>query len=123
MHGKQPWHDSKERFGVVDCGTFFTPGDSPELMVIFHESRRFELTVEAQHGTWTARFYEWVPGRLQPTLHLLRSFATRDDAIEAMRRKWHVLWPQAEPLIWRDPAVRERRPPARKRPRPTPRET
>ena len=92
-------------------------------MVIFQDSRRFELTVEAQPEAWTARLYEWVPGRLQPTLHVLRSFTTREAAIEALSRKWRVLFPEAEPLVWRDPAVRDARPPPRKRSRPMPRQT
>ncbi len=89
-------------------------------MVIFQDSHRFELTVEAGDGDWVARLYEWVPGRLQSTVHLLRSFEARADAIEALGRKWQILFPQAEPLDWREAVIQSSPPPSRSRRRPTP---
>ena len=74
-------------------------------MVIFQNTHRFELTVEANDDEWVARLQEWVPGRLPLTCHLLRRFDTRAEAIEALRRKWRILCPEAEPLEWRDPVV------------------
>ena len=88
-------------------------------MIIFHDTHRFELTVEPHDDdTWTARLQEWVPGRLRPTPHLLRSFDTRQDAIDALLRKWRVLFPDHELLTWREPVVKSSRPPARRRRRP-----
>lgn len=72
-------------------------------MVIVKDTHRFEATVEALYGEWMARLQECVPGRLCPTLHLLRTFATRQEAIAAVLRKWHVLFPDEAPLVWRDP--------------------
>ena len=72
-------------------------------MVIFCEARRFELTIEGHGEAWVARLYEFVPGRLFPTLHVMRTFDTRPQAIEALRRKWHVLFPEEAPLVWREP--------------------
>jgi hypothetical protein len=72
-------------------------------MVIFHDLQRFELTVDAHDDEWVARLVEWVPGRLLPTQHLLRAFDTRQEAITALVRKWRVLFPDAAPLIWREP--------------------
>ncbi len=90
-------------------------------MVIFHDDRRFELTAEAHYDTWVARLWEWVPGRLWPNLHLLRAFATRQEAIDALRRKWRVLFPDAEPLEWREATIRQA-PAQPKRRRPGPRQ-
>jgi hypothetical protein len=85
-------------------------------MVIFHEARRFELTVEKHGEEWVARLYECVPGRLFPTLHMLRAFATRPQAIEALRRKWRVLFPEEAPLVWREPpTLRPQQTPRRRR--------
>ena len=86
------------------------------MMVIFQDARRYELTVEAHYGTWVARLQGWVPGRLWPTLYLLRDFSTRQEAIDALIRKWHTLFPEAEPLIWREPS----RPPMPPRRQPPP---
>jgi hypothetical protein len=86
-------------------------------MVIFHEARRFELTVEKHDEEWVARLHECVPGRLLPTLHVLRAFETRLQAIEALRRKWHVLFPEEVPLVWREPpTLRPQQTPRRRRP-------
>lgn len=86
-------------------------------MVIFHEARRFELTVEKHDEEWVARLYEFVPGRLLSTLHLIRAFETRPQAIEALRRKWHVLFPEEAPLVWREPpTLRLQQTPRRRRP-------
>ena len=87
-------------------------------MVVFHESRRFELTVTAHYEEWVARLLECVPGRLLPTQHLLRAFDTRQEAINALLRKWRVLFPDAEPLLWREPPVVQPQRVSRKRQRP-----
>lgn len=88
-------------------------------MVIFHDSRRFEFTVDAHYDEWIARLLEFVPGRLLPTQHLLRSFAARQEAIEALVRKWHVMFPAEEALVWREPMVVQLQRPAKKRRRPS----
>ena len=71
-------------------------------MVIFKDTCRFELTVDEYYGEWLARLQEVVPGRPCVTLHLLRTFGSRQAAIDALVRKWHVLFPD-EALVWRDP--------------------
>jgi hypothetical protein len=88
-------------------------------MVIFQDDRRFELTVEARDDTWCATFLGFVPGRFVATLYLHGIFATRQDAIDALVRKWGLLFPEASPLVWHDPPI----PPLSSRPsRPRPRE-
>ncbi len=83
-------------------------------MVIFKGPRRFEITVEAYFGAWQATLREFVPGRLYPTQHLLRAFDTRQAAIEALRQKWQILFPDDAPLMWRaPPQVSLRRQPQR----------
>ena len=53
-------------------------------MIIFRDTRRFELTLEDHDGTWVAKLQAFVPGRLYPTSYLLRQFATRQEAIDAL---------------------------------------
>jgi hypothetical protein len=72
-------------------------------MVVFKDLHRFELTVHEHYGEWVAKLQEFVPGRLYPTQHLLRGFDTREAAIAALQRKWHVLFPDEAPLVWREP--------------------
>jgi hypothetical protein len=74
-------------------------------MVIFQGTHRFELTVEEDEGVWTAQLKEFVPDRLMPTLHLLRTFGTRQEAIEALTRRWRILFPDDAPLVWREPTI------------------
>jgi hypothetical protein len=88
-------------------------------MIIFHETHRFELTVEPHYDAWVARLQEWAPGRLRPTPHLLRNFNTRQDAVDALLRKWRVLFPDEEPLTWREPVVTSNRPPSHRRRHPS----
>ncbi len=76
-------------------------------MVVLHDSRRFELTVVAEDEVWVARLNEWVPGRLWPTKHVLRAFESHDDAIDALARKWRILFPDGPALEWREPTVRQ----------------
>jgi hypothetical protein len=79
-------------------------------MVIFKGKNRFEITVHAHYGKWMATLREFVPGRPYPTQHLLRTFDTRHAAINALVRKWRVLFPHEAPLAWREsPPVRLRR--------------
>ena len=81
-------------------------------MVVFLDAQRFELTVEVHYDEWVARLQEFTPGRLVPILHLLRAFDTRQAAIEALTRKWHLLFPEAESFVWhKPPAMRPQRPP------------
>ena len=72
-------------------------------MIIFRDTRRFELTLEDHNGTWVAKLQAFVPGRLYPTSYLLQQFATRQDAIDALVRKWHILFPDEGALVWHDP--------------------
>lgn len=72
-------------------------------MVLFKDRRRFELTVDEFEGEWRAALREFVPGRLYPTQHLLRTFATRQAAITALGRKWRLLFPDDAALAWHDP--------------------
>ena len=74
-------------------------------MVIVRDTRRFELTLEDHNGVWVAKLQAFVPGRLYPTSYLLRQFATRQEAIEALARKWHILFPDEAALVWHDPIV------------------
>ena len=79
-------------------------------MVIVRDTRRFEVTVDEQYGEWVAKLQECVAGRLSPTLHLLRTFATRQEAINALVRKWQVLFPDGPSLVWHDPPTPPSRP-------------
>jgi hypothetical protein len=72
-------------------------------MVIFKDVRRFEMTVEEDAGEWVAKCYEYVPERPAPTLHLLRGCPSRQAAIDAVVRKWRILFPDEAPLVWREP--------------------
>ena len=72
-------------------------------MVLLRDTRRFEITVEEQAGLWVAKLQAFVPGRLYPTLYLLRTCTTRQEAIEALRRKWRILFPDEEAFAWHDP--------------------
>lgn len=72
-------------------------------MVLLRDTRRFEITVEEQAGFWVAKLQAFVPDRLYPTLYLLQIYTTRQEAIEALRRKWHILFPDEEALAWHDP--------------------
>jgi hypothetical protein len=72
-------------------------------MVLLRDTRRFEITVEEQAGLWVAKLQAFVPGRLYPTLYLLRTCTTRQEAIEALRRKWRILFPDEEAFTWHDP--------------------
>ena len=72
-------------------------------MVLLRDTRRFELTVEEQAGLWVGKLQAMVPGRLYPTLYLLQTYTTRQEAIDALRRKWHLLFPDEEALAWHDP--------------------
>ena len=72
-------------------------------MIIFRDTRRFELTLEDHNGTWVTKLQAFVPGRLYPTSYLLQQFATRQEAIDALVRKWHILFPDEASLVWHDP--------------------
>lgn len=74
-------------------------------MVIIQDDRQFEFSVDESYGEWVAALREYVPGRLYPTVHVLRAFANREAAIEALCRKWRVLFPEQGPLVWREPKV------------------
>jgi hypothetical protein len=75
-------------------------------MIIIKDSHRFELTVDEFYDEWLATLREYVPGRLHPTLHLLSAFHSRESAIEGLRRRWHVLFPDQSPLVWRNASVK-----------------
>ena len=74
-------------------------------MVIFRDTRRFELTLAEHQGTWVAKLQAFVPGRLYPTSYLLQQFTTRQAAIAALVRKWHILFPDEASLVWHDPVM------------------
>lgn len=74
-------------------------------MVILRDTRRFELTLAGHNGSWVAKLQAFVPGRLYPTSYLLRQFATRQEAIAALVRKWHILFPDEAPLVWHEPVT------------------
>ncbi len=76
-------------------------------MVVLHGTRRFELSVVSEDEVWVARLNEWVPGRLWPTKHVLRAFDSRCEAIDALARKWRILFPDEPQLEWREPAIRQ----------------
>ena len=92
-------------------------------MVIFQDARRFELTLNEHYDTWVAKLQAFVPDRLYPTSYLLQQFATRQEAIAALGRKWHILFPDEAVLVWHDPVMvsslssprRPRRPEGRER--------
>ncbi len=75
-------------------------------MVVLRDTRRFELTVVPEDDVWVARLNEWVPNRLWPTKHVLRAFDSRPAAIDALRRKWRILFPDEPELEWRESTVR-----------------
>ena len=72
-------------------------------MVLFRDTQRFEITVEEQAGLWVAKLQAFIPDRLYPTLYLLQTCTTRQEAIEALKRKWRILFPDADALAWHDP--------------------
>jgi hypothetical protein len=72
-------------------------------MVILKGPRRFEMTVDEDDGEWEVKCYEYVLGRLLPTLHLLRRCMSRQAAIDAVVRKWGRLFPDEAALVWREP--------------------
>ena len=74
-------------------------------MVLLRDTRRFEITVEEQAGLWVAKLQAFVSDRLYPTLYLLQTYTTRQEAIEALRRKWRILFPEEEALAWHEPVL------------------
>ncbi|MGE3537638.1 MAG: hypothetical protein AB7N91_09395 [Candidatus Tectimicrobiota bacterium] len=74
-------------------------------MVIFRDTHRFEMTITAQGNAWLVKMLAFVPDRLYPTVYLMREVSTREEAILAMRRAWQRMFPEDEPLSWRDPEL------------------
>ena len=74
-------------------------------MVLLRDTRRFEITVEERDGMWIAKLQGFIPNRLYPTLYLLRQCTTHQIAIEALRSKWHLLFPDEDTLVWHEPAM------------------
>jgi hypothetical protein len=72
-------------------------------MVLFREARRFEITIEEQTGLWVAKLQAFAPDRLYPTVYLLQTCTTQQEAIEAVQRKWHILFPDEETFTWHNP--------------------
>ena len=72
-------------------------------MVLLRDTRRFEITVEEQADLWVAKLQAFVSDRLYPTLYLKQTYTTRQEAIEALKRKWRILFPDEEALTWREP--------------------
>jgi hypothetical protein len=72
-------------------------------MVLFRDTRRFEITIEEQTDLWVARLQAFVPDRLYPTVYLLQTCATRQEALAAVQRKWRMLFPDEEAFTWHDP--------------------
>lgn len=75
-------------------------------MIIIKDDHRFELTVDQFYDEWLAALREYVPGRLHPTLHLLSTFDSREAAIEGIKRRWGILFPDQSPLVWRNASVK-----------------
>jgi hypothetical protein len=75
------------------------------IMVLLRDTRRFEITVEEQDDVWIAKLQGFSPDRLYPTSYLLRQCTTRQAAIEALQRKWHLLFPDEDALVWHEPAI------------------
>ncbi len=92
-------------------------------MVVFRDTRRYELTVVSEDHVWVARLHEWVPGRLWPTKHVLRAFDARHEAIEALTRKWRILFPDEPLLEWREAMIQQTPELPGRRRRATPRDT
>ncbi len=92
-------------------------------MVILRDTRRFELTVVSEDDVWVARLQEWASGRLWPTKHVLRAFDSRREAIDALIRKWRILFPDEPPLEWWEVTIRQAPQLPRRQRRPTPRNT
>ncbi|MBM3222830.1 MAG: hypothetical protein FJZ47_03370 [Candidatus Tectomicrobia bacterium] len=74
-------------------------------MVLLRDTRRFELTVEPLYNVWVATLRGFTPGSLLPTTYLLRHCTTRAEAILALQRRWHVLFPEEEVLVWQEPTA------------------
>jgi hypothetical protein len=91
-------------------------------MVVFRDTRRFELTVVYEEEAWVARLNEWARGRLWPTKHVLRTFDARQKAIDALVRKWRILFPDEPELEWREVTVPQTLQLPRRRRRPTPKD-
>lgn len=91
-------------------------------MIIFRDTQRFELTLDEHDGTWVAKLQAFVPDRLYPTLYLLQRSATRQEAIAALVRKWHILFPDEVALVWHDPVTVSPASPPRRPRRPEGRE-
>ena len=72
-------------------------------MVLLRDTRRFEITVEEQADLWVAKLQAFVSDRLYPTLYLKQTYTTRQEAIEALKRKWRILFPDEEALAWHEP--------------------
>lgn len=72
-------------------------------MILLRDTHRYELTIEAFGDVWVAKIFGFVPGRLMPTLYLLQQYDTRQEAIAALLRKWRLLFPDEDPLAWREP--------------------
>jgi hypothetical protein len=78
-----------------------------DIMVLFRDTRRFELTVVSEEDVWVARLNEWIQGRLWPTIHVLREFDSRQEAIDALVRKWRLLFPDEPELAWREATLQQ----------------
>jgi hypothetical protein len=74
-------------------------------MVLFRDTRRFEMTIAAFYGLWVVKVQAFVPGYLYPTTYLLQNFATHAEAILALQRKWRLLFPDEEALVWQEPTA------------------
>ena len=73
-------------------------------MVLLRDTRRFEITIEEYDDVWIAKLQGFSHDRLYPTSYLLRQCTTRQAAIEALQRKWHLLFPDEDALVWHEPA-------------------
>lgn len=86
-------------------------------MVLFRDTRRFEVTLEERYGAWQARLQALSPDRLYPTVYLLHTYTTREEALGALQRRWHTLFPDEEPLAWHEPMLVTPPPSPPRRPR------
>jgi hypothetical protein len=72
-------------------------------MIIWRDTQRYELTVEVFGDVWVAKIFGFLPERFLPTHYLLRQCDSREAAIVAIQRRWHILFPDEPPLVWREP--------------------
>jgi hypothetical protein len=72
-----------------------------EMLLIKGDSE-FEVSIQEVDGEWEGRIVEYNVSRLTPTLHLRHSWASREAALEGVKRRWQRLFPDEEVPNFRD---------------------